>query len=69
MDIEPSIEVKDVDEAVRGFFNFGLSMDLKMCLTKRSFRGTRQAYVRLEKVQARELIKVNHIKIFVALST
>ena len=38
---ESSIEVEDVEETVRGLFEHGSAMDLKVNLTKRQFRATR----------------------------
>ena len=57
-DIEPSIEVEDVEEA-----DHGSAINSKVSLTKRPFTGTRRVYFLLEEGQAVTLIKVTHIKI------
>ena len=36
-DIEPSIEVEDVENAVRGFFDHASELGLKVSLTKRPY--------------------------------
>ena len=51
-DIEPSIEAEDVEDAVRGFFDHASELELKVSLTKRSYRGNRKAYVLLEEARA-----------------
>ena len=50
--IEPSIEVKDVEEAVKSFFSHGSTIDLKVSLTKRPFRSTRRVCDLLEEAWA-----------------
>ena len=62
VDLEPSIEAEDVEGAVRGFFDNGLELELKVSLTKRAYRGNRKAYVLLEKLRALKLLKATHIK-------
>ena len=42
-DIDPSTETEDIEESVRGFFDHGSELELKMCLNKRPFRGKRKA--------------------------
>ena len=62
-DIEPSIEAEDVENVVRGFFDHGSELDLKVSLTKRPYRENWKAYVLLEEVRALKLLKATHIKI------
>ena len=62
-DIEPSIEADDVENAVRGFFDHGLELELKVSLTKRPYQGNRKAYVLLEEARFLKLFKATHIKI------
>ena len=62
-DIEPSIEAEDVENAVRGFFDYASELELKVSLTKRLYRGDRKEYVLLEEARALELLKATHIKI------
>ena len=42
-DQEPSIGAEDVEEAVRGFFEQGPEMELRVSLTKTPYRGNRKA--------------------------
>ena len=63
VDIEPSIEAEDVENAVRGFFYHASELELKVSLTKRPYRGDRKAYLLLEEVRALKLLKATHIKI------
>ena len=44
-DLEPSIEAEDVEKAVRGFFEQGPEMELRISLTKTPYRENRKAYV------------------------
>ena len=62
-DIEPSIEVEDLENAVRGFFEHASELELKVSLTKRPYRGIRKVYVLLEEARALKLLKATHIKI------
>ena len=62
-DLEPSIAVEDVENAVRGFFQQGSEMELRVSLTKRPYRGNRKKYVLLEEARALKLLKTVHIKI------
>ena len=66
LDMEPSIEAEDIEDAVRGFFDHGSELELTVSLTKRPYRGNRKAYVLLEEVRALKLLKATHIKIKVA---
>ena len=40
-DIEPSIEVEDAKDAIRGFFDHASMLQLKVSLTKRLYQGHR----------------------------
>ena len=62
-DIEPSIEAEDVEDALRGFFDHASELELKVSLTKRTYRRNRKAYVLLEEARALKLLKATHIKI------
>ena len=42
VDIDPSIEAEDVEDAVRGFFDHGSELELKVCLTKIPSKGNRR---------------------------
>ena len=53
--LKPSIEDEDVEAAVRGFFDHGTELELKVSLTKRPYRGNRKAYVLLDKARAMKL--------------
>ena len=62
-DIYPSTDAEDVEEAVSGFFDHVLKLELEVSLTKRPFRGNRKAYVLLEETWALKLLKAINIKI------
>ena len=62
-DIDPSNNAENVEEAVRGFFDHGSKLELKVSLTKRLFRGNRKAYVLLQETWALKLLKATHVKI------
>ena len=61
-DIEPSIEAEDIEDVVRGFFNHGSGLELKVSLPEGPYRGNRKVYVLLEEAQALKLLKATHIK-------
>ena len=63
VDLEPSIEAEDIEEAVRRFFEQGLEMEFRVSLSKTPYRGNRKAYVLLEKARASKLLKAAYIKI------
>ena len=48
-DLEPTIGVEDVDDAVRSFFDHEPELELRVSLSKTPYRGNRKAYVLLEK--------------------
>ena len=62
-DLDPSIGAGDVKEAVRGFFEQELEIELTVSLRKRPYRGSRKAFVLLEEAKALKLLKAAHIKI------
>ena len=61
--IDPNIDAKDVEEAVRGCFDHGSELELKFYLTKKLFRGNRKAYV---ETWALKFFRATHIKIEMA---
>ena len=63
VDTEPNIEAEDIKDAVRGLFDHGSELKLKLSLTKRPYRGNRKAYVLLKEAQAFKLLKTTHIQI------
>ena len=62
-DLEPTIGARDVEEAVRGFFEQESEIELTVFLTKRPYRGNRKAFVLLEEAKALKVLKAAHIKI------
>ena len=62
-DLEPTIGVEDVDDAVRSFFDHEPELELRVSLSKTPYRGIRKAYVLLEMARALKLLKGAHIKI------
>ena len=62
-DLEPTIEVEDVEDAVGSFFDQGPEMGFRVSLTKTPYRGNKKAYVLLEEARALKLLNVAHIKI------
>ena len=62
-DLKPTIEVEDVEDAVRSFFDQGPEMKFRVFLTKTPYRGNKKAYVLLEEAKALKLFKAAHIKI------
>ena len=63
VDLEPTIEVKDVEDAVRSLFDKEPELELRVSLSKTPYRGNRKAYVLLEEARALKLLKATHIKI------
>ena len=63
VDIDPSTEAEDVGKAVRGFFDHGSKLELRVSLIKRAFRGNRKAYVFLEEARALKLLKATHLRL------
>ena len=63
VDLEPTIEVKDVEDAVRSLFDKEPELELRVSLSKTPYRGNRKAYVLLEEARALKLLKGAHIKI------
>ena len=62
-DLEPTIQAEDVEDAVRGCFDQGPELELRVSLSKTPYRGNRKAYVLLEEPRALKLLKGAHIKI------
>ena len=62
-DIDPSIDAEDVGKAVRGFFDWGSGLELKVPLTGRPIRGNIKACVCLEETWVIKLLKATLIGI------
>ena len=62
-DLEPTIEVEDVEDAVRSLFDKKPELELRVSLSKTPYRGNLKAYVLLEETWALKLFKGAHIKI------
>ena len=56
-DLEPTIEVEDVEGAVIIFFDHDPELELRVSLSKTPYRGNRKAYVLLEEARALNLLK------------
>ena len=56
VDLEPTIEAKDVEDAVRSLFDKEPELELRVSLSKTPYRGSRKTYVLLEEARA---LKVN----------
>ena len=54
--------IEDIEEAVRGFFDYGSVPGLKVPLTKKPFKGNKKAHVWLEEARALK-VKATHVKI------
>ena len=52
-----------MEDAVRGYFDRGPELELRVSLSKTPYRGNRKAYVLLEEARALKLLKGAHIKI------
>ena len=63
MDFDPTAEVMEVEEAVRSCLHEESTSEVKVSMTKRLFRGTRKAFIKLEETRALRLMKATHIKI------
>ena len=61
--IDPTVEAKEVAEAVRSCLKEETASEVKISVTKKPFRGTKKAFVRLEEARAPKLLKMTHIKI------
>ena len=61
--LEPTTEAEDVEDAVRSFFDKEPELELRVPLSKTSYKGNRKAYVLLEEARALKLLKGAHIKI------
>ena len=63
MDVDPTVEEEEVAEAVRSGLREEPSSGVKVSLTRKPFRGTKKAFVRLEEARGLTLLKATHIKI------
>ena len=63
LDIDLTVETEEVREADRSSLQEKSSAGIKVCRMKKTFRGTRKAYIMLEEARALKLLKVAHIKI------
>ena len=62
-DLEPSNDIEDVEDAVRGFSKHESEVELKFSIIKRPYRGNRKVYVLLKEAKALKFLKETHIKI------
>ena len=62
-DLEPTIEAKDVGDAVRSYMDQGPELELRVSLSRTPYRGNRRAYVLLGEARTLKLLKGAHIKI------
>ena len=62
-DLEPTIEAKDVEDAVKSFVDQKPELELRVSLIKTPYRGNQKVYVLLEEARALKLPKGAHIKI------
>ena len=56
-DLDPSIEARDVEEALPGFFEQDSEMEFRVSLTKTPYRGNKKAYVLWEEAGVLKLLK------------
>ena len=63
MDIDPTVEEEEVAKAVRSCIQEDPSSGVKVSLSRKPFRSTKKAFLRLEEAPAQTLLKANHIKI------
>ena len=63
LDIDPTLEVPEVQEALRNCLREETASELMVTMTKRPFRGTSKSFIKLEESRALKLLKVTHIKI------
>ena len=62
-DLEPTIEVEDVEDAVRNYFDQGPVLELRVPLSKTPHRGNRKAHVLLEEARVLKLLKFPQIRL------
>ena len=62
LDVDPTVEEEEVAKAVRSCLREEPSACVKVSLTKKPFRGTRKAFVRLEEASALTLLKATHLR-------
>ena len=63
LEIDTTVNAEDIAEAVGSCLREEPSLGMEVSLTKRPFRDTRKAFVRMEEARALKLLKVAHIKI------
>ena len=63
LDIDPTVEAREIAMAVRSSLREEPSSDVKVSLTRKPFIGTKKAFVRMEEVRALMLLKETHINI------
>ena len=63
LDIDIIADTEEIAEAIRDCLREKAPLHVKVCMTKRPFRGTRKAFVRLKEARASKLLKAAHIKI------
>ena len=61
--IDPTRKAKEVAEAVQSCLKEETASEVKVSVTKKPFRGTRKAFVRLEEARALKLLKMTYINI------
>ena len=59
----PTVEEEEVAEAIQSCLQEDPCSGVKVFLTRKPFRGTKKAFVRLKEAPAQTLLKANHIKI------
>ena len=63
LDIDPTTEVPEVQESLRSCLLEGTTSEMMVNMTRRPFRDTRKAVIKLEESRALKLLKATHIKI------
>ena len=63
LDVDPMVEVEDIEEAVWSCLKEEPSSGVEVSLTKKPSRGTKKAFVKMEDARALKLLKAAHIKI------
>ena len=63
LDVDPTVEEEEVVEAVRSCIWEEPSEGVEVSLTRKPFRDTRKAFVRLEEARAMTFLKATHMKV------
>ena len=63
LNVDPTVEAEDIEKSVWRCLREEPSSGVEVSLTKKPFRGTRKAFVKMEGARALKLIKAAHIKI------